>query len=255
MSSKNKKCFDVFAYLTHLQIYKVYNRWVVWKQTGSRLFVNNNNNNNNGEKTGFLSRWWRSFVSPRSVKPWQRLHASTFDFFFEVLGLADSAGSGEPGGSAGGLGAFSTSPSGSRGRLESSETPKNKTKPQHHPGSLTETPAWIKQLAGVRSLWRSQKTLTAEYELIWSLQADFQLASLWGWETKDLQGRFFFFFAVVIFILPPILGFGSIFRGFSWFVTGLLNLRLWCGDICGIWAQQYSNSVMMPTSVTDALMF
>lgn len=59
----------------------------------------------------------------------KRLHASAFDFFFEVLGLADPAGSGEPGGSVGGLGASSTSPSGSRGREESSESPTKKMEP------------------------------------------------------------------------------------------------------------------------------
>lgn len=44
-------------------------------------------------------------------------HSSTLLLLFEVLGLglSDSAGSGEPGGSVGGLGAFSTSGSGSRG--------------------------------------------------------------------------------------------------------------------------------------------
>lgn len=57
----------------------------------------------------------------------QTLHGSAFDFFFDVLGLADSAGSGEPGGSVGGLGASSTSPSGSRGREESSESPEKET--------------------------------------------------------------------------------------------------------------------------------
>lgn len=61
------------------------------------------------------------------MKPAQRLHASTLDFFFDVRGLADSAGSGEPGGSVGGLGAFSTSPSGSSGREEPSESPEKKT--------------------------------------------------------------------------------------------------------------------------------
>lgn len=105
----------------------------------------------NNEKTGPLSRWWRSFISVCSTKPWQRLHASTLDFFFDVRGLADSAGSGEPGGSVGGLGAFSTSPSGSRGREEPSETPENK-RTHSHPGWLP----WFKLLAGVRSLWRSQ---------------------------------------------------------------------------------------------------
>lgn len=50
-------------------------------------------------------------------------HASTFDFFLVVLGLADSLGSGEPGGSVGGLGALSTSGSGSRGIEGPLETP------------------------------------------------------------------------------------------------------------------------------------
>lgn len=54
------------------------------------------------------------------------IHASTLDFFLEVLGLADSAGSGEPGGSVGGLGALSTSGSGSRGIEGPLETPGNK---------------------------------------------------------------------------------------------------------------------------------
>lgn len=53
------------------------------------------------------------------------IHASTLDFFLEVLGLADSAGSGEPGGSVGGLGALSTSGSGSRGMEGPLETPEN----------------------------------------------------------------------------------------------------------------------------------
>lgn len=57
----------------------------------------------------------------------QTLHGSAFDFFFDVLGLADSAGSGEPGGSVSGLGASSTSPSGSRGREGSSESPEKET--------------------------------------------------------------------------------------------------------------------------------
>lgn len=108
----------------------------------------------NNEKTGPLSRWWRSFVSIWSTKPWQRLHASTLDFFFDVRGLADSAGSGEPGGSVGGLGAFSTSPSGSRGREEPSETPENKITQSVTHGNIW--PTWVKLLAGVRSLWRSQ---------------------------------------------------------------------------------------------------
>lgn len=50
-------------------------------------------------------------------------HASTLDFFLVVLGLADSLGSGEPGGSVGGLGALSTSGSGSRGIEGPLETP------------------------------------------------------------------------------------------------------------------------------------
>lgn len=56
------------------------------------------------------------------------IHASTLDFFFAVLGLADSAGPGEPGGSVGGLGAFSTSGSGSEEPLD---TPENKIKYHH----------------------------------------------------------------------------------------------------------------------------
>lgn len=57
-------------------------------------------------------------------------HSSTFDFFLEVLGLgfSASAGSGEPGGSEGGLGAFSTSGSDSRGTEGPLETPKNRSK-------------------------------------------------------------------------------------------------------------------------------
>lgn len=54
-------------------------------------------------------------------------HASTFDFFLAVLGLADSLGSGEPGGSVGGQGALSTSGSGSRGIEGLLETPENNT--------------------------------------------------------------------------------------------------------------------------------
>lgn len=56
------------------------------------------------------------------------IQSSTFDFFLEVLGLgfSDSAGSGEPGGSEGGLGAFSTSGSGSRGMEGPLETPEKK---------------------------------------------------------------------------------------------------------------------------------
>lgn len=50
-------------------------------------------------------------------------HASTLGFLLEVLGLAGSTGSGEPGGSVGGLGAFSTSGSGSRGMEGPLETP------------------------------------------------------------------------------------------------------------------------------------
>ena len=55
------------------------------------------------------------------------IHASTLDLLLELLGLglADSAGSGEPGGSVGGLGAFSTSGSGSRGIEGPLETPEN----------------------------------------------------------------------------------------------------------------------------------
>lgn len=55
-------------------------------------------------------------------------HSSTFDFFLEVLGLgfSASAGSGEPGGSEGGLGALSTSGSGSGGFEGPLETPKDK---------------------------------------------------------------------------------------------------------------------------------
>lgn len=58
------------------------------------------------------------------------IHSSTLVFFLEVLGLtlSDSAGSGEPGGSEGGLGAFSTSGSGSRGMEGPLETPENNTK-------------------------------------------------------------------------------------------------------------------------------
>lgn len=54
-------------------------------------------------------------------------HSSTLDFLLEVLGLgfSDSAGSGEPGGSVGGLGAFSTSGSGSRGMEGPFEAPEN----------------------------------------------------------------------------------------------------------------------------------
>lgn len=54
-------------------------------------------------------------------------HSSTLVFLLAVLGLglADSAGSGEPGGSVGGLGAFSTSGSGSRGMEGPLETPEN----------------------------------------------------------------------------------------------------------------------------------
>lgn len=52
-------------------------------------------------------------------------HASTFDFFLAVLGLADSLGSGEPGWSVGGQGALSTSGSGSRGIEGLLETPAN----------------------------------------------------------------------------------------------------------------------------------
>lgn len=54
-------------------------------------------------------------------------HSSTLDFLLEVLGLgfSDSTGSGEPGGSVGGLGAFSTSGSGSRGMEGPLETPEN----------------------------------------------------------------------------------------------------------------------------------
>lgn len=79
--------------------------------------------NDVNEKTGSLSCWWRSLTK---ATRWQRLHASAFDFFFEVLALAGSAGSGEPGGSVGGMGASSTSPSGSRGRQESSKGPRKK---------------------------------------------------------------------------------------------------------------------------------
>lgn len=55
----------------------------------------------------------------------QLIHSSTFDFLLEVLGFgfSDSAGSGEPGGSEGGLGAFITSGSESReGPLDTPET-------------------------------------------------------------------------------------------------------------------------------------
>lgn len=50
-------------------------------------------------------------------------HASTLDFFLVILGLVDSLDSGEPGGSVGGLGALSTSGSGSRGIEGPLETP------------------------------------------------------------------------------------------------------------------------------------
>lgn len=55
------------------------------------------------------------------------IHSSTLDFLLEVLGLglSDSGYSGEPGGSVGGLGAFSTSGSGSRGMEGPLETPEN----------------------------------------------------------------------------------------------------------------------------------
>ncbi len=53
------------------------------------------------------------------------IQASTLVFFLAVLGFADSAGSGEPGGSVGGLGALSTSGSGSKGIEGLLETPKN----------------------------------------------------------------------------------------------------------------------------------
>lgn len=46
------------------------------------------------------------------------IHASTLDFFFVALGLADSAGPGEPGGSVGVFGASSTSGSGSEEPLD-----------------------------------------------------------------------------------------------------------------------------------------
>lgn len=55
------------------------------------------------------------------------IHSSTLVFLLEVLdlGLSDSAGSGEPGRSVGGLGALSTSGSGSRGMEGPLETPEN----------------------------------------------------------------------------------------------------------------------------------
>lgn len=55
------------------------------------------------------------------------IHSSTLVFLFEVLGLglSEPAGSGEPGGSVGGLGAFSTSGSGFRGMVSPLETPDN----------------------------------------------------------------------------------------------------------------------------------
>lgn len=63
----------------------------------------------------------------RVITATEIIHASTLDFFLEVVGLADSAGSGEPGGSVGGLGALSKSGSGSRGMDRPLETPeKNK---------------------------------------------------------------------------------------------------------------------------------
>lgn len=61
------------------------------------------------------------------------IHASTLDFFLELLGLADSAGSGEPGGSVGGLGALSTSGSGSRGMEGPLETSGNNNNKKNHP--------------------------------------------------------------------------------------------------------------------------
>lgn len=64
-------------------------------------------------------------MSSKSVAT-KLIHSSTLDFLLEVLGLADSAGSGEPGGSVGGLGALSTSGSGSRGMEGPLETPENK---------------------------------------------------------------------------------------------------------------------------------
>lgn len=61
----------------------------------------------------------RVIIAPKII------HASTLDFFLEVVGLADCAGSGEPGGSVGGLGALSKSGSGSRGMDGPLEIPGN----------------------------------------------------------------------------------------------------------------------------------
>lgn len=58
----------------------------------------------------------------------EKTHSSTLDLLLEVLGLSDSAGFGEPGGSVGGLGAFSTSGSCS-GAIEGPlDTPGNNKK-------------------------------------------------------------------------------------------------------------------------------
>lgn len=85
------------------------------------------------------------------------IHASTLDFFLEVLGLADSAaGSGDPGGSVGGLGAFATSGSGSRGMEGPLENPEKNPQTDTNVLGFVNICRYVCDISGslnVTSLW------------------------------------------------------------------------------------------------------
>lgn len=96
-------------------------RWESSVSDSTHLFGTGHRNQNPGH-LGFcvLNRKTTNPENDFQIVATTIFHASTLDFFLVVLGLA---GSGEPGGSVGGLGALSTSGSGSRGIEGPLETP------------------------------------------------------------------------------------------------------------------------------------